>query len=170
MESMNEEKLVQLYREIFPEAAHLVKRLGGNLQGAKDAFHDALLIYMEREAKGMLHIHTSPKAYLLGTTKILWLHAKKQYFSSLPEDVDAFVEEEHEAASEEKNVLDYLLLAGKKCLQMLKAFYYDNVSLQHIAARFGFNGVRSATVQKHKCIEKIRAELKKKKLYDERFN
>jgi DNA-directed RNA polymerase specialized sigma24 family protein len=165
MKVMSEENLVQLYREVFPEAARLIKRLGGNPEEAKDAFHDALVIYLEREVKGRLQIHTSAKAYLLGTAKILWLHSKNHHFDSLPEDVEAFVEEEHE----EKNVFAYLVLAGQKCLQMLKAFYYDNLSLQQIAASFGFNGVRSATVQKHKCIEKIRTELKKRNLYEERF-
>lgn len=167
---MKHESLVELYREVFPEAARLIKRLGGNLEEAKDAFHDALLIFLERETKGSLQIHTSAKAYLLGTAKILWLHSKNQYFDSLPEDVEAFVDEENEASDESNNVLHYLLLAGQKCLQMLKAFYYDNLSLQQIAASFGFNGVRSATVQKHKCIEKIRTELKKRNLYEERFN
>jgi DNA-directed RNA polymerase specialized sigma24 family protein len=170
MQPANSEELIQLYREIFPEAAHLIKRLGGDLQESKDAFHDALLIYMEREAKGTLNIKTSPKAYLLGTTKILWLHGKKQYFRPLPEDVEAFVQEENETSIEEKNVLDYVLLAGQKCLQMLRAFYYDNLPLQQIAVRFGYNGVRSATVQKYKCIEKIRTELKKRKFHEERFN
>lgn len=167
---MEQENLVELYRDAFPEAARLIKRLGGNPEEAKDAFHDALLIYLEREAKGVLQIHTSAKAYLLGTAKILWLHAKNQYYDSLPEDVEAFIDEEKEAAADDKNIFQYLLLAGQKCLHMLKAFYYDNVSLQQIAANFGFNGVRSATVQKHKCIEKMRNELKKRNVYEEQFN
>jgi DNA-directed RNA polymerase specialized sigma24 family protein len=167
---MNDKSLIELYREVFPEAARLIKRLGGNLEEAKDAFHDALVIYMEKEAKGTLQIHTSAKAYLLGTAKIIWLHSKNQYFDLLPGDVEAFIEEEKEAITEEKNVFGYMLLAGQKCLKMLKAFYYDNFSLQQIATSFGFNGVRSATVQKHKCIEKIRTELKKRNLYEERFN
>lgn len=167
---MEHESLVELYREVFPETGRLIKRLGGNPDEAKDAFHDAVLIYLEREAKGTLQIRTSAKAYLLGTAKILWLHSKNQYFDSLPEDVEAFADEETEAANDHQNIFHYLLLAGQKCLHLLKAFYYDNLSLQQIAAGFGFNGVRSATVQKHKCIEKIRTELKKRNVYEERFN
>jgi len=168
MMKSTDETLIELYREVFPEAARLIKRLGGNAEEAKDAFHDALLIFIERKAKGVLNIRTSAKAYLLGTTKILWLHARNQYYTSLPDDIETFVEEEADA--KEKNVFGYLLLAGQKCLQMLKAFYYDNLSLQQIAVHFGFNGTRSATVQKHKCIEKIRAEIKKRNLYAEQFN
>jgi hypothetical protein len=49
-------------------------------------------------------------------------------------------------------------------MEMLKAFYYDNISLQQIAIRFGCNGTRSATVQKYKCIEKIRTVVKKNEM------
>lgn len=167
MELTDQEILVDIYRESFPTAVQLVKRLGGTAEEAKDVFHDALLIYLERKANGKLNIQTSPKAYLLGITKILWLHSRDQHFSPLPDEVGNFIAEEREDVEEERNLLDYLALAGQKCMQMLKAFYYDHLSLQEIANRFGFSGVRSATVQKYKCIQKIRNEVKKIKAYDE---
>ena len=160
----DQDNLVDVYRNSFPAAALVVKRLGGTLEEAKDAFHDALLIYMERLAAGKLNIQTSAKAYLIGITKIVWLHSKNQHFTALPKDVENFIVEEDEENEEEKNVLDYLVIAGQKCMEMLKAFYYDNISLQQIARRFGFNGTRSATVQKHKCIEKIRTVVKKNEM------
>lgn len=36
----------------------------------RDSFHDALLIYLEKERAGKRHLHASPKAYLLGTARI----------------------------------------------------------------------------------------------------
>jgi DNA-directed RNA polymerase specialized sigma24 family protein len=167
MKPTEQAALVGLYRESFPAAAQLVKRLGGTAEEAKDLFHDALLIYLERKATGTLNIQTSEKAYLLGITRILWLHSSNQYLAPLPEEVESFMEEEHGAGEEEKNMLDYLLLAGEKCMQMLKAFYYDQLSLREIANHFGFSGIRSATVQKFKCLQKIRTEVKKIKIYEE---
>ncbi|HEU4470699.1 MAG TPA: sigma-70 family RNA polymerase sigma factor [Flavisolibacter sp.] len=166
MKPTEQEILVGIYREAFPAAAQLVKRLGGSLEEAKDVFHDALLIYLERKSMGTLNIQTSVKAYLLGITKILWLRSRDQYLATLPEEVESFIEDEKET-TEEKNMLDYLMLAGQKCMQMLKAFYYDQFSLQEIASRFGFSGIRSATVQKHKCLQKIRNEVKKMNVYEE---
>lgn len=162
-----EQELLGIYRDTFPSAAQQIKRMGGTLEDAKDVFHDALLIYLERKATGQLQIHTSVKAYLLGITKILWLHSRKQYFSPLPEEVESFVQEEQQE-SEEKNITDYLMFAGQKCLQLLKAFYFEQLSLKDIASQFGFNGVRSATVQKYKCIQKIRTEVKNMNVYEQR--
>ncbi|MGZ3839834.1 MAG: RNA polymerase sigma factor [Flavisolibacter sp.] len=167
MKATEQELLVGVYRETFPAAAQLIKRLGGTVEEAKDVFHDALLIYLERKATGGLRIQTSVKGYLLGITKILWLHSREQYFSPLPEEVESFVQEEHRENEEEKNIMDYLVLAGKKCLQLLTAFYLEELPLTEIAGQFGFGGVRSATVQKYKCLQKIRAEVKKMNVYEQ---
>ena len=44
---------------------------------------------------------------------------------------------------------------------MLQAVYYFKYSMQELAEEFGFRSVRSATVQKYKCLEKVRNEVKK---------
>jgi len=167
MKATEQEILTDIYCDAFPTAAQIIKRLGGTTEEAKDVFHDALLIYLERKATGRLQIQTSVKAYILGITKILWLHSREKYFLPLPEEVENFVQEEQRESEEEKNIMDYLILAGQKCLQLLKAFYYEQYSLKEIAGQFGFGGVRSATVQKYKCLQKIRTEVKKLNVYEQ---
>jgi DNA-directed RNA polymerase specialized sigma24 family protein len=102
MKATEQEILVGVYRDAFPAAAQLVKRMGGTVEQAKDVFHDALLIYLERKATGTLNVHTSVKAYVLGITKILWLHSRSRYFAALPEEVESFIEEEQGTGEEEK--------------------------------------------------------------------
>jgi hypothetical protein len=43
MKATEQDFLVSVYRETFPAAEQLIKRLGGTVEGAKDVFHDALL-------------------------------------------------------------------------------------------------------------------------------
>jgi DNA-directed RNA polymerase specialized sigma24 family protein len=167
MNATEQELLTGIYRETFPAAVQLIKRLGGSVEETKDVFHDALLIYLERKATRGLRIQTSVKGYLLGITKILWLHSREQYFSALPKEVESFLQEEQLESEEEKNIEDYLVLAGKKCLELLTAFYLEGLSLTEIAGQFGFGGVRSATVQKYKCLQKIRTEVKKMNVYEQ---
>jgi len=52
---------------------------------------------------------------------------------------------------------------------LLRAFYYDKLSMSKIANRFGFSSERSATVQKYKCLEKVRDLVKEKSLSYEDF-
>jgi hypothetical protein len=66
-------------------------------------------------------------------------------------------------------ILNYLETAGQKCMEILKAFYYDNLPVNVIAGLFGYSGVRSATVQKYKCMEKVRETIKEKSLAYEDF-
>jgi DNA-directed RNA polymerase specialized sigma24 family protein len=166
MATQQEDPIVSLYRESFPDFARMVRRMGGTLEQAKDSFHDALVIYLEKEKAGKLHFHSSPKAYLLGTAKICWLHTlNKGSIQPLAAGFELAEPEDTDTEEREQSLLDSLLRSGKKCMELLKAFYYDHRSLQDIAGRFGFNGKRSAAVQKYKCLEKVREEIKTSQMY-----
>jgi predicted DNA-binding protein YlxM (UPF0122 family) len=54
-------------------------------------------------------------------------------------------------------------------MELLRAFYYDKLSMRKIAGQFDFNSERSATVQKYKCLEKVRDIVKEKSLTYEDF-
>lgn len=69
---VDETSIVQLYKQSFLKAAAIVQKMGGDLEMAKDIFHDAMIIYLEKRKHGSLQIK-SPEAYLLGIVKILWL-------------------------------------------------------------------------------------------------
>jgi DNA-directed RNA polymerase specialized sigma24 family protein len=165
MATQQEDPIVSLYRDSFPDFARMVRRMGGTLEQAKDGFHDALVIYLEKEKAGKLQLHSSPKAYLLGTAKICWLHTLNKRSQPLPTEFELAGPEDTDTEEREQSLLDSLLRNGKKCMELLKAFYYDHCSMQEIAGRFGFNGPRSATVQKYKCLEKVREEIKTSQTY-----
>jgi len=54
-------------------------------------------------------------------------------------------------------------------MDLLRSFYYDELPLNDIAETYGFSGIRSATVQKYKCLEKVRETVKEKALTYEDF-
>ncbi len=162
----SEDPITSLYRDSFPDFVRMIRRMGGSPEEAKDAFHDALLIYMEREKAGKLDLRSSPKAYLLGTARICWLRTRgKGPVSELPEAFEAAEAEDTYEEEREQRLLESLVRSGKKCMELLKAFYYDHCSMQDVADRFGFNGRRSATVQKYKCLEKVREAIKTTQAY-----
>jgi len=159
MNNATEDSIIQLYRESFPDLARMLQQKGATLEEAKDAFHDALLIYMEKKNAGQLHLHSSPKAYLLGIAKICWLRARGVTVA-LPETFDVAEADDGRHEEMEQSLRASLAKSGKRCLDLLKAFYYDRHSMQAIATHFGFKGTRSATVQKYKCLEKVRNHIK----------
>ena len=142
--------------------ARYVSKRGGTFDDAKDIFQDALVIYYEKAVAGSMPLNND-KAYLMGIAKHLWLKKFRGDKDNLPlEDFD-LADEPDDTLSENK-VLAYLQTAGKKCMELLSAFYYDKVPVKQAAELFGYAGERSVTVQKYKCLEKVRQTVKQQSL------
>ncbi len=169
--SNHEQWLTHLYLSVFPAVAAYIRSKGGTLDEAKDIFQDALVIYYEKAIAGKVVIEHSEKAYLLGVTRHLWYHHQQKQKGTTAEDTLNY---EHLAQEEvltpsTNRLLRYLETAGQKCMDMLQAFYYDKLNMREIAERFNLSGERSATVQKHKCLEKVREKVKEKSMTYEDF-
>ncbi|HVW94674.1 MAG TPA: sigma-70 family RNA polymerase sigma factor [Mucilaginibacter sp.] len=160
---------IALYKSAFPSVARYIARMGGSADDAKDIFQDALLICYEKKIAARDLIKASEKAYLIGVCKHLWhrRYREVQQVDSL-EGID-IPEKTESPTCEESRLMNYLEKAGKKCMEFLRAFYYDNLPLADAAILFGFSGTRSATVQKYKCLEKVRETVKQKSLTYEDF-
>jgi DNA-directed RNA polymerase specialized sigma24 family protein len=152
-----------LYKKAFPNVAHYVARMGGSLEEAQDIFQDTLVIYYEKIISAPNNTVVSESAYLLGIAKNLWLRRykaenKNKSFDDF--DIEAIPDKEPAA----DKLLYYLETAGKKCMELLKAYYYDNLKVDNIATLFGYSGTHSATVAKYTCLEKVRETIKEKSL------
>jgi len=159
-----EQLLMELYQSAFPPVAKYVARLGGSFDDAKDVFQDALIIYYEKAAAGRLSAQND-KAYLLGIAKHIWFKKFREDNNHLPLHYDFLniADEANEQVSSNK-VLHYLETAGKRCMELLSAFYYHKMPMKDIAVLFGYAGERSVTVQKYKCLEKVRDTVKEQSL------
>ena len=163
-----EQLFIALYKSTFPAVAKYISKMGGSFDEAKDIFQDALMIYYEKAASGSLSLKTNEKAYLMGITKHLWV--KKHQDNCKLVSIDEFdAENAGDTEIAGNKVLCFLQTAGKKCMDLLRSFYYEQLPLTEVAEQFGFSGVRSATVQKYKCLEKVRETVKEKSLSYEDF-
>ncbi|WDF76295.1 sigma-70 family RNA polymerase sigma factor [Mucilaginibacter sp. KACC 22773] len=166
-----QELFVGLYKKVFPAVAKYVARCGGSFDEAKDVFQDALLSYYEKTAQIGLSVNNSDGAYIYGTARYLWIKRYKEggQTSQLNEALIVNTAEESISLPDDSKLLRFLESAGKRCMELLRSFYYDKLPMTQVAETFGFSGVRSATVQKYKCIEKVRETVKQKELTYEDF-
>jgi DNA-directed RNA polymerase specialized sigma24 family protein len=166
----NQQLFLRLYQSAFPVVARYVSRRGGGFDEAKDVFQDAVMIYYEKRITAG-NIPDNEKAYLMGIAKHLWIksyQANSRYVSiDDAGQVDIAMPDEQQPMAHK--LLYYLETTGQKCMDLLKSFYYDKLSMSEIAGTFGFSGERSATVQKFKCLEKVRETVKSKALSYEDF-
>ena len=162
--SNREKAFEHLYERAFPPVARFISRMGGDFNDAKDIFQDALIVFYEKVVGESVTINVSVPAYVLGIAKHLWSRKFRglQNNISLDEiEKDIAVPEDFYATPDwGTRLIKYLEVAGKKCMDMLQGFYYRSMSMQEIADTFGYGSVRSATVQKYKCLEKVRQQVK----------
>ncbi len=161
-----EQQLLELYKTTFPMVARFISKRGGTFEQSKDVFHDALVVWYERNNQPN-PIATNASAYLFGIAKHLWYRKFAEANQNIPLQTDFQEMTEEEPSS--SRLLNLLETAGKKCLDLLRSFYYDKLSIAELASGYGFSSVRSATVQKYKCLEKVRETVKQKSMCYEDF-
>ncbi len=163
-----EQVFKNLYLHCFSAGARRLARMGAQLADAEDVFQDSLILLYERSRQNTLPDLSNPQAYLCEVSRRLWLRKQRNQGqpNNLLEPLNEFISYEggqlYAESRTDLRLIRLLELAGKKCLKVLQAFYYHAWSLQEITSRFGFRNVRSATVQKYKCLEKVREKVRQK--------
>ncbi|HEX8060835.1 MAG TPA: sigma-70 family RNA polymerase sigma factor [Cyclobacteriaceae bacterium] len=158
-----ETDLIKTYEEVYPAVASFVAKMGGTQEDAKDLLHDAFVIFFERGAA------ENPGAYIFGIVKHLWVRKYKhdKYRVDLDDKIE--IPQEEEPSPIVARLLRLVETAGRSCLDLLQAFYYEKRSAESIADEFNYSNAHSATVQKHKCLQKVRSFVKTKSLDYESF-
>jgi DNA-directed RNA polymerase specialized sigma24 family protein len=166
-----ERLFIDLYKSTFPLVAKYVAGKSGSFEEAKDLFQDALIIWYEKNQTGNMVLHHSRKAYIMGIVRHLWSRRYKENTQQvqLDETIPDITLTGPPPNTATEKLLTLLQTTGAKCMELLRAFYYDKLPMDKLANRFGFSGVRSATVQKYKCLEKVRDTIKEKSLTYEDF-
>ena len=150
----------QVYEETFPAVASFVAKMGGSVDDARDIFHDAFVIAFEKESLD--------PAYIVGIAKHLWFRKFKVDKNLI--DLDDTIEiPEDEKLPVSTRLVRLVETAGRACLDLLQSFYYEKRSAENIAESFNYSNAHSATVQKHKCLQKLRTFVKEKSLDYESF-
>lgn len=153
----------RLYTACFPAVAQYVRSKGGTLEETQDVFQDALLVFYEKSLSDPAAIG-SEEGYIFGVARHLWYrkYHENSQSAQLYDHVAMTGVSEPEISND--RLTRYLERAGEKCLNLLRAVYYHRLPMTDIAVRFGFSGERSAAVQKHKCVEKLRKEIRERAL------
>ncbi|MFS4467490.1 sigma-70 family RNA polymerase sigma factor [Maribacter sp. 2210JD10-5] len=143
--------------------------MGGTLDDAKDIFHDAIIVYYELRTKNK--IHTSEVAYILGIAKHMWIrkyNRQRNHISLSHIENQISIPEDYNLDVPDKNLFSLLNQTGKKCMELLRTFYFKKTLLEELVTVLGYPNKHAASVQKYKCLEKMRNFVKEKTLsYDD---
>jgi DNA-directed RNA polymerase specialized sigma24 family protein len=168
----NETEMMRIYERAFPSVAGFVRHMGGNLEDAKDIFHDALVIYFEATWKRDLRLHKPEEAYILGIAKHLRIrkyHLNRSVVPLSDAEKGIAIPEDYFSTINDKRLLRFLELAGRKCMDLLKAVFYQSTPIKDLVKALGYGNEHTVSVQKYKCLEKVRNIIKEKSLAYEDF-
>ncbi len=160
----------RIYEQALPEAIKAIQYLGGSFESGKDVFHDAMVLFMEKDVESRLEIR-DPIGFLVAVSKRIYqkkfLREKKvQMTSDWPDQVNVSDEDLYPSWSA-RRLLRFLEKAGDKCLNLLNTIYFSEIPMDEVADRMGYKNAHSVSVQKHKCLRQLRAIVKRNKIeYD----
>lgn len=158
------EALASLYSS-FPLVRQLIGQNGGNEADAKDIFQEALLVLYRNAQEADFELTCAPSTYLYSVARYLWkdVRKKRQRETTLEEpshlpctDVHSDLEHHEEIAQKNQLLQTVLQQLGDKCTSILRAYYYQKMSMKEIAEQLGYRSVNSAKTQKYKCLERAK--------------
>jgi RNA polymerase sigma factor (sigma-70 family) len=157
----NREKTLEyLYARTYPAVLHYVKERQGREEDAQDLLQDAMILFFEKVVHDRLVLTAAPTTYLIAICKNRWRQEREKRSRQVPladgHPGGATETPEPEILEATAHLLDYVNQLGEKCRDILVRFYYFGQRLEQIAANHGYRTIRSATVQKFKCLERLR--------------
>lgn len=162
-----------LYNNHYHMALQFVKSNSGSDYDAEDTFQDVLIGLYQNIRKGVFRGESAIKTYLYAMIRNQWLvklkKNKRNVIMEIP-DSDGFMQvvpDENPPETLQVMVGEILEQVGERCREILKFYYFDNLSMSEIAERAEFDNENSAKTQKYKCMQRLikimadRPELKK---------
>lgn len=157
-----EKTLEDIYAKTFPMVLHYVKLHKGTSEDAKDLLQEAIILFYEKLMQGDFNLTSSVSTYLMAICKNLWRtqsRKRSHYTNITPETTERFSEEPKDDVQASLPILNFVEQLGARCKEILVAFYYHHQKMDQIASRYNYSSTHTATVQKFKCLERLRKSL-----------
>ena len=163
IQSGDQELLVKIYAEYKIEFLAYTSRFSISDEDAVDIYQDSMIVLYENILSGKLSSLTSSvKTYLFAIGKYKIYNTLKVKVTPVDfEDYEFLLAEEdkEELLLREKNI-EQLQKAyhelGNKCKEIIKLFYYENLTIEEIKNRLAYTSKDVVKTQKSRCIKQIK--------------
>lgn len=158
-----EKTLERIYAKAYPMVLHYVKQHSGTADDAKDLLQEAIILFYEKVVYDQLSLTASATTYIMAVCKNLWrreLEKRTRRQPLSPELTDQLTAEKSTDGKEPSfTITQFVEQLGERCKDILVSFYYLGHRMEQIAEQHHYRNVRTATVQKFKCLERLRKSL-----------
>lgn len=168
--SGDQKAIESIYTQYKMEFLAYSSRFSVNEEDAIDIYQDSIVALYENILSGkLISLTSSLKTYLFAIGKYkIYNSLKVQVTTADFSDYQFLLEEEDEEEFlllEEKieNMQKAYQQLGSKCQEVVKLFYYENLSIEEIKDRLAYTSKDVVKSQKSRCIKQIKEILLKSK-------
>lgn len=162
----DEEALVMLYEANRKMVASYVLRNNGTPDDVEDMLQEAVIVLWERIRTGNFEYTAKLSTFLYSTVKNMWLRklARKRREVPLEDDPEQTADQEQSLldslieSEQARMVKEALEKIGEQCKRLLMLYYWEELSMEGIAAQMGFANADTVKSKKYQCkkaLEKI---------------
>lgn len=167
-----------LYRQYFFTVKKLIIAKGGNEQDSSDIFQESVLVLIELIKTGKFREESEIKTFLNSIAKNLWLRELRTRKRRNDREIN------YESGNDENeyDIHDHILdketsltlgelfeLIGHRCKEILRGFYYDNMSMKELMKRFEYENEQVLRNKKSLCMKKIKSLLQSNQSLNDRL-
>jgi RNA polymerase sigma factor (sigma-70 family) len=164
-----EEALVSLYRANKRPVFSYILRNTGTEDDAADILQEAVVVVWERVRSGTFEPRAALGTFLYATARNLWLRrlqrARRESPAESPEDVgdDETLSplEQLMQSEESRTIRDALDQMGDPCRRLLLLYYWEEMSMERIAAAMGFANADTVKSKKYQCKKSLEQILRR---------
>jgi len=164
----DEGALVDLYRENRRPVRALILRNSGTEDDADDMLQEALVTLWERVRTGKFRHEAGLGTFVYATARNIWLRRLARARREVPGEMtdspsddasplDAMIEEEESAVV--RSALERL---GEPCRKLLLLFYWEEKSMESIAAALGMANADTVKSKKYQCKKALEALIRER--------
>jgi RNA polymerase sigma factor (sigma-70 family) len=158
-----------IFRKIYKENFNLILKMilanHGDEEDARDIYQETFIVFYEKMKSEDFVLTCSISTYLYSVARNLWLKRlrKLQYEGVIKlketmdaEDVEQDVEQHVKKEAFLEQVEKSLNQLGQPCSTILRDFFYNKMSMEEIALKFGYTNADNAKNQKYKCFNRFK--------------
>jgi len=165
--------LTEMYRNCYKMIEHLVLTNNGVKDDAQDIFQDSMVVFYNKVKQNGFELTGKASTYLYSIARNIWLRRlrdnKKNTNNMSLEGIELVSAEDIDRElvfTEDQIILGKLLKqSGEKCVELLKAFYFEKLKIRKITELLNFSSEQVVKNQKSICLKKLKVIMMKNKVY-----
>jgi len=175
----DERIITEMYSQYFPSVRHYIYKNNGSAEDARDIFHDAFVVLLEKIRENALDLNCSLKTYLYAICKNLWLKKISEHktahvnYSDLEDTLAGANPVDQKIYDTNRAYLLYqkqFALMSPTCRKLIQ-YFLEGYSYQEITKLMKYDNEGYARKRKYRCvkllIKRIKADPDYKTIYDD---